>query len=172
MLTKVKSFIARTGSRALCCAYASLGCSSLGVLINDCIEQVQPTITRRIRYGQHELTFQMPNSVNAFRIDTFATKEPETLSWIDALPTGCVLWDIGANVGLYSCYAAKARNCQVYAFEPSVFNIEILARNIVLNDLVDRVTVVPLPLSSLGQINVMRIPTGTRGGGAFDVRKR
>ena len=60
---------------------------------------------------------------------------------------GSVVWDIGANVGLYSCYAAKRRGCKVYAFEPSVFNLELLARNIFLNGLTEKVVIVPLPLS-------------------------
>lgn len=78
---------------------------------------------------------------------TFSTKEPETLEWIDRMEQGSLVWDIGANVGLYSCYAAKARGCIVWAFEPSVFNLELLARNIFLNDLTPQVVIVPLPLS-------------------------
>ena len=58
------------------------------------------------------------------------------------MPEGSVVWDIGANVGLYSCYAAKHRGCRVFAFEPYVFNLEILARNIYLNQLSERVTIV------------------------------
>ena len=38
--------------------------------------------------------------------------------------------DIGANVGLYSIYAAKLTEANVYAFEPSVLNLEILYKNI------------------------------------------
>jgi FkbM family methyltransferase len=56
------------------------------------------------------------------------------------MPRGSVLWDIGANVGLYSCYAVKARDCRVFAFEPSVFNLELLARNIFLNGIADQAT--------------------------------
>ena len=55
-------------------------------------------------------------------------------------------WDIGANIGLYSCYAVKRADCQVYAFEPSVFNLELLAKNIYLNSLSDKVTIIYLPL--------------------------
>src|SRR5690349_11944744 len=35
-----------------------------------------------------------------------AKREPETLGWIDAFETPCRFWDIGANVGAYSVYAA------------------------------------------------------------------
>ncbi len=94
-----------------------------------------------------ELTFAVPNRLNRFRVNTLSTKEPETLEWIDSIARDAVLWDIGANVGLYSCYAAKARGCRVFAFEPSVFNLELLARNVFLNQLTAGVTIVPVPLA-------------------------
>lgn len=113
-------------------------------------EQVLSTALNRTSTVTHNgmsLTFAAPNSMNHFRVETFSTKEPETLEWIDRMEQGALVWDIGANVGLYSCYAAKARGCTVFAFEPSVFNLELLARNIFLNDLTTKVVIVPLPLS-------------------------
>lgn len=104
--------------------------------------------TASVEHKSTALTFSVPNTTNHFRIKTFSTKEPETLDWIDAMEEGSVLWDVGANVGLYSCYAAKRRNCSVVAFEPSVFNLELLARNIFLNDLVEKIVMMPLPLSN------------------------
>lgn len=75
-----------------------------------------------------------------------------------------MLWDVGANVGLYSVYAAKARNCEVYAFEPSVFNLELLARNVFLNNLQHRVTILPIALSdSLGPKAFQMTSTGLGG---------
>lgn len=122
--------------------------------------------TQTVAHRGTKLTFSTPNALNQFRADTFSTKEPETLEWIDKFPQGCVVWDIGANVGLYSCYAAKARGCRVFAFEPSVFNLEILARNIFLNDLTDRVTIVPLPLSEGLALSTLKMTT-TQWGGAL-----
>ena len=104
-----------------------------------------------------ELTFSVPNKINYYRFDTFSTKEPETLEWIDSIPKESVLWDIGANVGLYTCYAAKARDCKVFAFEPSVFNLEILARNIFLNGLTRQVVIIPLPLSERFAFNTLNM---------------
>ena len=86
--------------------------------------------TQKVEHQGVELTFAEPNDINNYRIGTFSTKEPETLEWIDEIPQGSVLWDIGANIGLYTCYAAKARGCRVFAFEPSVFNLELLARSL------------------------------------------
>ena len=50
------------------------------------------------------LKFYCPNRVNKFRIESFFTKEPETLDWINSFKNNSVFFDIGANIGLYSCY--------------------------------------------------------------------
>lgn len=122
--------------------------------------------TRQIEHGDVRLLLSAPNALNDFRVDTFATKEPETLTWIDGIPEGSVLWDIGANVGLYTCYAAASRRCRVFAFEPSVFNLELLARNVYLNSLSDLVTIVPLPLSDALAVSKLNM-TSTEWGGAL-----
>jgi FkbM family methyltransferase len=117
----------------------------------------------RIVDGPSGLKFHVPNSVNKYRAKSFLTKEPETLDWLDRIPAECVIWDIGANVGLYTCYAAAIRKCRVFAFEPSVLNLELLARNIYVNDLVSQVTIVPLPLCdqlSFSTLNMSSLELG------------
>jgi FkbM family methyltransferase len=120
--------------------------------------------TRSIRHQNVELTFVAPNTLNRFRIDTFSTKEPETLEWIDGIPQDSVVWDIGANIGLYTCYAAKARRCRVFAFEPSVFNLEALARNVYLNGLTSQVIIIPLPVSDSLSVNAFNMSSTDWGG--------
>ena len=58
---------------------------------------------------------------------------------------GSTFWDIGANVGIYEHFTGMSRKCHTFAFEPSVFNLEILARNIALNNLGDQ-SIVPFAL--------------------------
>lgn len=132
-----------------------------------CVDEVIRTAmgdTRSVSHQGVNLTFAVPNKINRFRVQTFSSKEPETLEWIDGIPHGAVVWDIGANVGLYACYAAKARNCRVFAFEPSVFNLELLARNVFLNGLSDKVTIVPLPLTDQLAVNTLNMTTMEWGG--------
>ena len=61
---------------------------------------------RNINYKNIKLAFYSPNRLNKFRIDTFSSKEPETLSWIEKFNQSSIFWDIGANIGLYSIYSS------------------------------------------------------------------
>ena len=79
------------------------------------------------KYGK--LSLLCPNKITEFRARTFHEKEPETLEWIDSIGKEETLWDIGANVGLYSMYAAQ-KGLKVLAFEPSPANYHLLNSNI------------------------------------------
>ena len=124
------------------------------------------SLKKTVKHNEIDITFHAPNRINFFRIDSFSTKEPETLEWIDGFKKDKVFWDIGANIGLYSCYAAKKRDCKVYAFEPSVFNLELLSRNININSLSKKITIVTTPLSDTTGFKNFFI-TDKNWGGAF-----
>jgi len=147
-------------------AIGILGSNTAGRLL---LERICTGIMSRAQNVTHrgvEMRFCIPNAISQWRVETFSSKEPETLNWIESIPRGAVLWDVGANVGLYSVYAAKARDCRVYSFEPSVFNLELLARNISLNLLSERICIVPLALSELTGASMLRMTT-TEWGGAL-----
>ena len=74
-----------------------------------------------------------------WRFRSLLSKEPETIAWIDSLGDECVFWDIGANVGIYSIYAAL-RGHRVFAFEPHFANYFQLCANIFANSFESRVT--------------------------------
>lgn len=101
-----------------------------------------------VEHNAIKLRLAEPNYLCEWRNITFSTKEPETLEWIDKIPTESNLWDIGANVGLYPIYSARKRKCKIWAFEPLDFNLELLAINIFLNDVTHNVCIIPLPLSN------------------------
>lgn len=69
----------------------------------------------------------------ASAVHTFMENEPETIAWIDAeVRPGDVVWEVGANIGLYACYAAKA-GARVLAFEPSGINFGLLVAHVEIN---------------------------------------
>ena len=62
--------------------------------------------------------------------------EPETFEWIRRyLKTEEVLWDIGANIGVFSLYAALNKENNVLSIEPSAESYATLNANIRLNGL-------------------------------------
>ena len=69
----------------------------IDIMVKQCMQK-----THTLKYQGLEIQLSVPNQLNYFRATTFATKEPETLEWIDGLPEECVLWDIGANIGLFT----------------------------------------------------------------------
>ena len=137
----------------------------IGTIINDLILKNIMNQVSTVTHEEIQLKFATPNWVTRWRAETFSNKEPETLEWIDSFPKNSVLWDIGANVGVYSCYAAK-KDIKVFAFEPSTFNLELLSRNIFLNNLTEKITIVPLPLSDQISFNTLNM-TSTEWGGAL-----
>jgi FkbM family methyltransferase len=114
--------------------------------------------------GEADMTFFTPNAVCRYRTMTFSTKEPETLAWIDEYGGRGPLYDIGANIGLYSIYYAKTHSHTVYAFEPSALNIALLAKNISINGLSDRVVLVSNPLTSKNEIADFHLSMLDEGG--------
>lgn len=93
-----------------------------------------------------KIKFINVNHLTNYRLKTFFTKEPETISWINNFKKNSVFWDIGSNIGLYSIYASKVNDCKTFSFEPSVYNLEILSRNIFLNNLEEKISIIPNPL--------------------------
>ncbi len=101
-----------------------------------------------VMVGSRELILSTPNWLTHRRVKQLLTDEPETIAWIDSFKRDSVFWDIGANIGIYSIYAAAIKGCEVVAFEPAFLNLTVLQENIGLNDLSDRVTIFPIGLSN------------------------
>ena len=76
----------------------------------------------------------------AFRIDSSGSiphgqnsirGEPETFEWISHfLKPGEIFLDIGANIGVFSLYAAMIKNTKVISLEPSAETFSTLNANI------------------------------------------
>jgi FkbM family methyltransferase len=95
-----------------------------------------------------EIAFHCPSGPTVAGADALSRAEPETRAWIrDHVGPGDVLWDIGANIGLFSFYAAKLKGARVFAFEPSAGTYQVLTRNVALNGLEDLIRALPIALS-------------------------
>src|SRR5690348_776383 len=107
-----------------------------------------------LEYGEVEvrgrpMRFATTGSSSKKRLRTLFSKEPITLAWIDTFLEGETLYDVGANVGMYTIYAAVIRGARVYAFEPEALNYAELNKNIFLNQLHERVLAYCVALSDV-----------------------
>jgi FkbM family methyltransferase len=94
------------------------------------------------------LRFLSPTRALSEELRLGPDREPETRQWIEAIsdPESAVLWDVGANIGHYTVFAAK-RGLRVVAIEPMPHNLMLLVHNIGLNAIEDRVTVLPMAIA-------------------------
>jgi FkbM family methyltransferase len=103
-----------------------------------------------------------PNLKVFKRCESFLRKEPETIDWIATFAPGAILFDIGANIGLYSVLAAK-KGLKVVAFEPESQNFAVMNANVYLNSLADSLTVLNLALCDRNALDYLYMPVFSTG---------
>ena len=103
-----------------------------------------------------ELPFKLntQSEIPKFRADTFWTKEPETIHWINnnlkkSVQIGLFI-DVGANIGIYSLYSATVNgSIPVFAVEPVPATFSELNTNIKLNLKMNQIFTFEVALSSV-----------------------
>ena len=134
-------------------------------LKNSYLDEIKTDIFHLTDDRKVDLTFYTPNRLCLYRAESFSSKEPETLEWIEEYGKGgAVLFDVGANVGLYSIYHSVLNKGETIAFEPSFFNLKLLLKNININSCQKLVTIVSTPLSSDNGINEFKYSHPVEGG--------
>jgi FkbM family methyltransferase len=104
-----------------------------------------------------EFKLYCPSDMVFYRARSFFTKEPETVEWIRSFAPGETLFDLGANVGLFSLLAARL-GVHAVAFEPEPQNFSVLTRNIYLNGLADLVVPLNLAIADKTTIDFLYMP--------------
>lgn len=114
------------------------------------------------RVLEEKIRLYCPNLKVYKRCESFLRKEPETIEWIASFAPGETLFDIGANIGLYTLLAAKKR-LTVVAFEPESQNYAVMNANVFLNDQAERVTALNLALSDRNALDYLYMPVFSVG---------
>jgi FkbM family methyltransferase len=118
------------------------------------------------------VVYATPSTATKWRVDTLFEKEPITIQWIAGFAANEVLVDIGANVGMYTIWAAKTRGVRVFAFEPEAQNYALLNRNIVLNGLGEQVKAYCLGLSDQAGYSELHLSDLSIGGSCHSLGER
>jgi len=96
---------------------------------------------------------------------TFYSKEPETVNWIKKFEKNSIFFDVGANIGIFSLFAAKLKH-NVISFEPESHNFAAL--NININDNKFEKEIISYPISidermSISKLNIFQFRFGGSG---------
>src|ERR1700686_2346137 len=156
---KLKRLISRTVQQI-----ASLSTKAMGMRLRvDVLERLTEETVSVTTIPGNQIRFYTPSPLLLSRAASVLSKETDTIQWIDGFEDGAVLWDVGANVGIYSLYAAIQKNVSVLAFEPSAANFHVLTRNIHLNKLGDRVTGYCIAFSGRTQLGILNMASPLMG---------
>jgi FkbM family methyltransferase len=139
-----------------------LGLNGPGLLQTEIAQAIKPVVTIPTRHGP--LLCRGGHGRLVWRARTFFIEEPQTVEWLDGLGPEDVLWDVGANVGLFSLYAAKFRGCEVVAFEPESQNYALLLENIALNGAGQRCLPACVALAERSGFGLLKVPYITKSG--------
>jgi FkbM family methyltransferase len=112
------------------------------------------------------LTLRVASPLERWRAETLLDKEPDTIAWLEStIAADSVLYDVGANIGVYALYAAHIHRgrTRVLAFEPEALNFARLYRNIFDNNLSATVGALPIAIgreSGIGRLNLSGFEAG------------
>jgi len=157
----IRNTLANLGTKSLKRSINVLGGDQAAKISAYLAENIPPTITKLTKYG--ELKFFCPGILPEWRARTLLTKEPETIEWINGFKSNDILWDIGANVGSYSLYAAL-KGLTVWSFEPSPSNYYLLSRNIEINKMDDRISALCLAFNNNTKLDSLYMTMTELGG--------
>ena len=140
-------------------------------LIVEIQQMLDPTINIRLPNGEN-LIFCTGHGRLVWRAKTLLTEEEEIIKWIDSFNKEDVFYDIGANVGNYSLYAAKTKGIKVCAFEPEINNVQLLYANLYKNGLSQQCVPLPLACDRETKIKPFYIREFTKGGAINSIGRK
>lgn len=137
---------------------------------NEFIQMLDPKLTV-ILPGGETLVFRTGHGRLLWRARTFQSEEPMILDWINQFSAEDCFYDVGANVGSYSLYAAK-KGVQTFAFEPEFNNLQLLYDNIFLNQVQAKCTPVPIGLGESTRMGVFFLKSVSKGDALHGVGRK
>lgn len=137
---------------------------------NEFIQALDPKISIPTGNGR-VLFFRTGHGRLLWRATTFREEEPMLLKWIDGFTTADCFYDIGANVGSYSLYAAQ-RGVPTLAFEAEINNMQLLCDNVVLNRLSATCTPISVALGDVSGLDVFYLKSFSKGDALHSVGRQ
>mgnify|MGYP001426253990 CR=1 FL=1 len=93
--------------------------------------------------GKRIFSIRSIGDISKVRAKKFYSHEPDTVKWISKFPKNSKFLDIGANIGVYSLFAAH-KNCKCVSIEPQSLNFALLNLNIFDNKFQNLISAYPI----------------------------
>jgi precorrin-6B methylase 2 len=108
-----------------------------------------------LKYKGERLAFIAPDAQELQHVQSSLKGQTDTMQWLESLPVGATLLEIGAGSGVHAVFAAVMRKASVFAFEADQHKAELLNANVQANRASSRVVAVtPMsPQAGLGMID-------------------
>ena len=127
-------------------------------------------IVPRRKVSLNGISFTLPchNWITHFRWYLFRRKEEEVRGYIDRyVKAGDRFFDIGANIGVFSVYAAKRHNnISCFCFEPEYSNLYLLKENTIANNIFDKVNIYSVAIGNVVGLSKLNLQDLTPGAAA------
>lgn len=146
--------IGKVLNRLIPLPFMILGKRREAIAVSTILEHLNYYYTASIPGGV-QIKFFAPAYKPAFRGIALLSKQTEIEGWIESFEPGDVMWDVGANVGAYSLYAATRPGVKVLSFEPEASNFFVLTRNIAVNKFWDKITAYNFALSKQHEFSLL-----------------
>jgi FkbM family methyltransferase len=105
----------------------------------------QASGTRTIKIGDARAEFYVNDTADCEAISFFEDNEKKMIrDMLGEISEGDIVWDVGANFGIYTCLLQKVPSVNVVAFEPFPENTRRLKENLELNGLDSEVVEIAL----------------------------
>ena len=128
---------------------------------------------RKVSVDGIELTIPCENWITHFRWYLFKTKETEVRKYLkDVMQADDILFDIGANIGVFSVYAAKIHpKSTIFSFEPEYSNLNLLKNNVLANKVNEQVNIFSVGISDEVCISKLHL-SSTESGAAVHTESK
>lgn len=137
---------------------------------NEFIQLLDPRLAVELPAGG-KLIFRTGHGRLLWRAQALFTEEPMVIEWIDRFTLDDCFYDVGANVGNYSLYAAR-RGIKVLAFEPEYNNLALLYENVFLNRLQEECMPIPVALGDETKIDIFYLKSVSKGDALHSIGRK
>ena len=152
----IKHRLFRGGLAFMQRAVSSLSTDAYMKMAVDLVEALDRTV--QVDTSEGPILFHCDSEIARIRAHGMLIREPDTLDWIRGFKPGDTLLDIGSNVGVFTLFAAVARQIAVISCDPLPQNHYALARNIALNHVGHLVTPICVAINDRSEVAELSIP--------------